>query len=341
MKSTSLRYTSFNWLWALIVFIIPFWGVTYNSDWEGYVYFFNNSDKAPDILFGLLSDIFDRYRCEYYYLYRFHMIAMSLTYLFFISKFINKYLFIVVVLLLFDYVALGNQIRYYVAFPLALSSVYYFYVRKKIVPHILLAVVAILCHSAVVVFFLCFYMMAFVYKSFNRYLTASFIVVNVASLFCVKIAEIYMQGHFGAYFDSTQKSSLTGGIYSILQCCIILFFLHKIIKILKKHGSPLLNDRKVIFLYILSFCTSYLLLPSITTQIINNRYISPLFVVWLVFLLYIRKNEMNYQVRRSVSRYIFLIILIRFLWVYLFPVLLFDENNYIIEALVMLNSYET
>ncbi len=82
MKVYVLKYSTVGWVIALFIFIIAFWGVRYNSDWEGYSYFYTHSDQSPDIAFGMLSDIFVGYDFEYYYLYRFHIIVMSLAFLF-------------------------------------------------------------------------------------------------------------------------------------------------------------------------------------------------------------------------------------------------------------------
>ena len=58
MKVYVLKYSTVGWVIALFIFIIAFWGVRYNSDWEGYSYFYTHSDQSPDIAFGMLSDIF-------------------------------------------------------------------------------------------------------------------------------------------------------------------------------------------------------------------------------------------------------------------------------------------
>lgn len=340
MKVYILKYSTINLVVVLFVFIIAFWGIRYNSDWEGYTHFYTHSDQSPDIAFGILSDIFNSYNFEYYYLYRFHIVVISLTFLFFISKFANKYLFVVMTILLFSYVALGNQIRYFVAFPLALLSVYYLFVRKSLFLHILLAVLSLLNHSAIIIFFLCFYAMLFINKYFSEYFIFFIVFINIISFFVFKIAETLIGGHFNAYFDNEQKSSLSGGIYSILQCVIILFCIYKIIKLLRQKTSPILKDRKFIFLYLLSFCSSFLIFPSLITQIINYRYISPLITVWIIFFLYIKNNEESKHIKRLCNTYIFIIILIKLIWVYLLPTFLLNENTYIIESFVMLNSYK-
>lgn len=341
MKVYVLKYSTVGWVIALFIFIIAFWGVRYNSDWEGYSYFYTHSDQSPDIAFGMLSDIFVGYDFEYYYLYRSHIIVMSLAFLFFTSKFTDRYLFIVLTILLFSYVTFGNQIRYYVAFPLALLAVYYLFVKKKFILHFMFATLAILNHSAIIVFFLCFYLILLLYNYFSKYLVLLATLVNIICLFVFKILKGYISGHFDAYFETEQESSLLGGLYSIFQCVLILFCIYCMIKSLKLRASSILKDRKFIFLYLLSFCTSFfLILPSFTMQIINNRYITPLITVWIIFFLYIKDNEKNARIKRLCNIYIFIIIFIRVIWVYILPILLFHENIYTIESLVMLNSYE-
>lgn len=340
MKVYVLKYSTIGWIIALLIFIIAFWGVRYNSDWEGYVYFFTHSDKSPDIVFGILSDLFVGYGFEYSYLYRLHIIGMSLAFLFFTSKFTNKYLFVVLTILLFSYVAFGNQIRYYVAFPLALLSVYYLFVEKRFFLHLLFAAFAVLNHSAIIVFFLCFYFILLLYKYFFKYFIILVVFINAICLFVFKIVKGYISGHFDAYFETEQKSSLLGGLYSVFQCILILFCIYCIIRSLKLKGLHILKDRKFIFLYLLSFCTSFLILPSFTTQIVNNRYITPLITVWIIFFLYIKNNEKNVHIKRLCNIYIFIIIFIRVIWVYILPIFLFHENTYIIESFVMLNSYK-
>lgn len=336
MKEISIKYYS-NFLWCIsfCIFLFPFWGLNYTSDWNAYEYTFNNPSFSRDYLLAVLSEFFYNQGYEFKDLYHVHIIAIAFCYLYLFKILnVNPFWFTLLVIL-FYYVPIANQIRFFLALPLTLIGFYKF-VYKKYVSSVLCLAIAILSHYTSIL--LISSLLVF-YRIQNKsilfqfiYLTSANIIVAVLLGFTSAFNERYT-----GYQNSGQISSALGGIYNLfpylLPLCLIVAF-----DIVIKQSTQKRVSTYYKFLYVSSISTCIFIIGGIQTQILTHRFLCSLLPVWGGYFLYCSNNKALRKSHRFKFYWTLSLVLICF-WKYILsPYLNVDSS--LKEISLMLFSYD-
>lgn len=302
---------------SVVIFVLAFWGITYTSDWGGYEHFFDNDltirgDIASTFIFSFLTqhNIYD-----FKVAYRVHVVLMALLYsAFFMSLKKNPIPFVAIIIVLY-YVPVANQIRYYVAFPLALLSVNFFLHKRKLVG-ILLGAAAISFHFTTSLFLLLclffYYVISLRSQRIWLYILAGVIIYIFRDYLIRVLPPSFAEGYMD-YFDNEWLSSFAGGVYNsipgIISLCFIMYYHNRIYPFI---AIEELDDYRVLLTLSLSTCV---LLPlGFQMQIFYNRMIITLLPIWIIYLSFVGGYSYVYGQRLHTSRSAMILILICILW---------------------------
>lgn len=301
----SNKYHWYSYIFAIIIFALAYWGITTNSDWTAYETWYSGGGTGVDKAFAYLSLWFNNHGLSYRMLYRFHIILMAvLNILLFRKLRVNPVLF-VIVMLLFNYVALGNQIRYYVGFPLALLSVSCF-LEKRYAISVLLGILGYFFHSSLLLLFACFFCYYVILRKLKKFWFAIAIVVSNFVLFYL-IHNYLSSEHYETYLFGDRVSSILGGIYNLFPSFVYLFFTHKIDRIIKEDYPEYATTSEYKFLYGCIMMGMVLLVCSLQTQIISHRLMGvSLLPIWLAY--FVKSYNINdHRISRLVSFCLFVV----------------------------------
>ena len=110
--------------------------------------------QSNDILFNIVADFFSSRGFEYEAVYQLHIVVMMLGFVYFISKFSFSYIFpVIFIYLLFQYIPLSNQIRYFVAFSFFLIASYMYIVEKNMLVFCFFLVLSLLSHIGILLMY--------------------------------------------------------------------------------------------------------------------------------------------------------------------------------------------
>jgi hypothetical protein len=304
---------------------------------EGYEAFFTEKLESRDIGYASLALLFNSMGYDVIDLFKFHIVLIGLFFSLFFYK-LKAPSFILLVIILTNYVAVGNQIRFYLALPLGYFSMYYLLQRKYFL-FVLCSTVAVVFHFTLLIFiglFLLCYLLQRVLSIYQMILL-SFIINAV----------IYVAiNHLGAfnekytnYFDSDSISSVAGGIYILLPYIIIGFYvLYLIWKILDAE-EDYINEVWFKFVYSTTFVGVSVILISIYLQIFAHRFIFSLLPLWLFFFMEVNKVTNNEDIRFT-TRYAAVIMLpLIVFYIYILPYMIGMEPFTVNEQRQMLESY--
>lgn len=316
---------------AFLLFVLAYWGVTYTNDWYTYEWVFNG-DLESDFFITQMSLVFVSLGLEYRDLFRLHILLIGFLFVVLSRKFKASSIGLVFLLLLTNYVAIGNQIRYYMAFPLALWSLYEGCYKKRPVLYVLLAVLSVLCHKGVILFHALFWAYMILKKWFRSSFLFIWICVNIFGVFFIFSLPSLGNEHFSVYAGEGMVSSFLGGVFSNLIAFFALWFVFITNKRMEKSGS---SDQLNSFLYNISVASSLVLLSSCFIQIIGTRMIRSLLPVWIIYLY--KSNSSDRRV--NTAFYIVCIITFDLFCMLLLPQLI-GIKNYTFEFVgEMLRSY--
>ena len=360
-----------SYFFVFFLFIAVYWGVTYTADWVNYESFFDGKQESRDIGFAYLTEFFNDLDVDYIVLFRFHIVLMAGAFLLFMRR-INAPAWIVAFFIVLYYVPLGNQIRFYVALPLTFLALYEYVIKKNLFLYFVLTGVSVLMHFSILVFQLCFFIVYYLSLYLHNRLLFFILVVNIIGFFLL-VSGLGFQERYVDYLSEERTSTWIGGIYNFLPSLISILSIIKIKQYVDSENSNDFNDKNgdvvdrenivredetledeaceddgdVVsvnndlvfnFLFILSICTSLLVLPSLPMQILCNRFITPCFTVWLAFGI----KAFSYSVFNQwrVLLLLFLIVIVPVLWTFVFPFVFGIEPHFLIEAALMIESYE-
>ena len=325
----------FSYVLVFIIFLLAYWGVTYTADGKGYEMFFQGKLESRDKGFEFLALLFDNLGYGYSYLYRFHIVCMALFYILFL-KCVKSPPYILIAFLIVNYVALGNQIRFYVALPLSYIALYELGVKRKYISYLLLSGLSIMFHSTLIILHGCVLLYCFIIN--RRFSKRTVIMVLLSNMFIWLILHkgLSVAEQYGSYLSKDGASSTGGGVYNLVPSLIAFLVIYALKRQLQSCSN---YDATLRFIYVLSFSTSMLLLISIHVQIFANRFISSCFLVWLTYCIsakvYLPKSKKYLANLATVS-----IVIVFFLWSYIMPYLMGLTPHSLIEAGLMLESYE-
>ena len=322
------------------VFYLLLYNVTYNSDWDNYETMYYFFERPNDFLFNYIAGIFSSKGLEYSFVYKFHILLMGTSFVYFASRFSYLNVFAVIsIYLLYQIIPLSNQIRYYVAFSFFLIAVYNLIVSKKMGLFYIFAILSILSHLAILLMypFIYFY---YKYKGKQYYkCLVSYSIVLAIFLYALSSVIFTNLFHFGEYFDERLLSSLRGGIFSFLIWLLwLLLILKTNERLVVSTSNSIEIDIKYQFLYKLSIYPIIFIPTSLVIQIIGHRTILASIIVWVTYVLYSLTYESSLNNRlRSMTIFLCLVWL-TFYYQYILPTYLFGVSGTdLVEELIKYN----
>lgn len=318
---------------AILIFAIAFWGIHYTSDWDTYRHYFNNPEDSRDYFFGLLAEYFKGQNYSFEMLYRFYISLIAFSYVYLFNKIKTNPIGLVLIILIFNYVAVGNQIRFYLAFPLCLLAFYEF-IRKKYILTVLFLTISVLNHKSTIILFsvlLGFNIFAYKLKTYKQIILI--IVLNIIIYILLNYISSFDEKYF-AYNTAYKLSSFLGGLFNIfpyLYPIYIIFQINKHIKKVHSDGNHIVYK----FLYVCSIAPTVFLLSGLFVQVLANRFIMTFLPFWIGYFIYVGKSQ---RIKYSTSNALKVTILIISIWTFLASPLLGLEE-YFFETALMLDSY--
>ena len=329
----------FQYIFAFFLIVLAYWGVTTNSDWVGYEYWFDVDASGTDKAFAFLSAWFNERGLSFRMLYRFHILLIAFFYVVLFRKLRVNPILYSVILLLFSYDAVGNQIRYFVGLPMALLAIHY-YVYKKYIWAVILGVLAFFFHSSLFLFFAIFFLY---YHLISRVgITWELVLIIVFNILLYYVLHetgmsSKISGNYDTYITSSSRvSSVLGGIYNLFTTITYIYFAFIINREVKIAEPTLTMAIEYKYLYSCIMMGTVLVLCSIPTQIIAHRMMSmAMMPIWLTFFL--RTYKLNIK---NIKGYVKICLIVIFLFNVLHSLGVFTgSDSYIYHVKEMLNSY--
>lgn len=309
---------------VVVVFLYFATQITYTADYDMYYSFYDWSYDKTDFLFRNLIDIYRDNSWGFHSLYQTHIIAITLLFCFFISRFSSNFFYILLIFVALIFTPYINQIRYYFAFPCFLLASYYLLYNRKLILFFLFAVLGVLSHSAITLLYVYFLFYLFTpEKYYAPILKFGTVILFVLSYLISTTGLMEVFEHFGEYMKDENQSSVLGGVFNILPTLTLLIPLY----ILDRKYKGDRTDKMYIFLKKTSFFTVILIPASIFMQILGQRYVLPFLVVWLIFFLYlIRDQKFGTKTNYLIASYF--VVLIALILQYTFAEMVFGESFY-------------
>jgi len=309
-------------------FYLLLYNVTYNTDWDIYEQMFNGVRDSTDFLFNFLSNWYFLNGYNYSSLYQLHIILMGIGFIYFVSRFSNSAIFVIILIyLIFEMIPLSNQIRYFVAFAFFLIAIYNFIITKNYVIFLIFAFLSVLSHLGILLFypFLYFFKKYESGKYEKKILLYSLIIAT--TLYLLNYIGFVFSNNLDSYLDKDNISSLTGGIYNLLIWALWMFFIYlKQKRFLMLNSNIIEIDIKYQFLYKLSLYPILFIPIGLYVQIFAHRYIFASIIIWLTYFIYSLKFEES-LFHKIKSIYIFLIVVfVTFVYIYILPFYLFGTS---------------
>ena len=311
-------------------------GLYYTADYEFYDYMFRRELKT-DLLYEFLTKVFKANYWEFHDLFVTHLILYVLLFYFVISRFTINVFYVFLTYILFDYVHFSNQIRYFLGFGFMLVAFYSLY-NKRYIAFVLFAGLALTSHIALVVL-LSFIPVYYLIKpeKYFRYLVLS----SVACFFIVYLSFSLGVGreieHFGEYFKEDGISSFLGGLYNSTVYIVLLTLIYFETRRYLRKNPDAFDDLTFNFLFKIVFYTVIFIPTSFFIQIAAHRYVMPFVIFYVIFYLYLIKNN-SARIKNLKMMLFSSVCFLLSLIVYYVPYFLFPENHFMTEIERMLKS---
>lgn len=326
-------YYFFSFL-LITIFLYYATHITYTADYHMYDNFYKWEYDKTDILFQKAVIYFKDNYLQYHDLFVAHIFAITILYVLAISR-LNKnifYVFAFYLLLLF--IPYINQIRYFMAFPSFLLATYYFIYRRNYILFVFFVILSGISHSAVLPLYSYFLFYYFIPEKYYKKILKFGTLILLLASYIISSSEVYTYfEHFGEYIKNENQSTFFGGLFNILPSLTIIIPLY----FLDENYKGDRNNKTYIYLRKLSYFTCILLPAAVFIQILNQRYVYPFVVVWILFFLFLIKDK-SFNAR---SRYVFLSYLILIVALYIqygLADIVFGDSFYIDEFTKTINS---
>jgi len=322
---------------CFIVYVFVFGRITETTDWDGYEYIFQNDQFPIDLSFRYMSSAAKYYGLEFIHVYQFHVILTGILLILFISRFTTQSLFITTSIILMLFIPLANQIRFFLSLSIFLNASYFLLIGRRKLLFIFLGLLSVITHFAIIPFFL--FVPLFSLKSNKRFFQILFFLAIILALMAASFFQsngIFSDFHFNAYVQDKYSTTLAGSLFNSLPLIIISIILYSITKKqLSKDFNK--NDKKLKFLFRLSFF-SFLCIPSsLFSQIILWRYCFSIFFVWILLVLRSRKQS-SLKIRLKAINYILIFQWLLFGYKWYFPIFILDSTDHIKKVKLILES---
>ena len=327
---------------AISIFYILLLGVKETADTYGYILYFENPEIKTDFLFRYLSNVFRNLGLTFFELYQLHIVLYGLLFTYFITRFTNNSFLVLIFYLSILYVPLVNQIRYFLALGFLLNGFYFFYFTKRKYLSFILFALAILSHSAIILFYGFIFLNK--YSSKENYLKRCYIMSGILFMIIFSLNSLGLRNYLGNYlnyFNSEGVSSLAGGVYNILPYVIFLLLLHRQAINAQKKYTFFENDKTFQILYRLSLFSIIFIPISLNIQIFAHRYVHASLIVWLCFYCYTLRQEKSFKIVLNHTICITIAMIGLFYYTYFFSEIALNQSaSYLSEFIKSFNSVD-
>ena len=322
-----------NFIIAIFLFVLAFWGIHYTADWEGYTYAFYNTDMARDRAFSFLAEFFYEKGLNYRDLFHFHIVLMGVLFSIFYYKLKANPILFVALTLFVGYVGIGNQIRYYVAFPLVLMACLYWFKKKRMMS-IICFLIALYFHYTIIIVYFLFIFMDLVINRAEKRKWQIIVLMNLFIFFLVYKSNFMMEEQYSAYKNLDKTSSFAGGLFNLTPLIISIYYLKNI-----SLREVQLFNTEAEFLYILLISSLPLFFLSIYMQITGSRMLMALLPCYMCFFVKARRCINDIHTRKMCTRAISLTLVYFVFWRFFIPLLCGVNGAMITELRMMVESY--
>ena len=291
---------------ALFIFIFAYWKITYTVDWEGYEYLFAHPDESRDYMQAVISQYMGDNGYSYQDFFKLHILIISICYVKLFSDLKANPLFLVLLLLSCNYVAIGNQIRFFVSFPLAFLALHQ-YINRKYIISILLAILSVAFHYSIIILFVSF-LVFYHFFSKGSFVRQFLYVIGGSLLISFLIRSgYYVQEQYLSYFKHSFISSVLGGLLTMLPSLIgfsLVWYMHYRVK---RKAPHILFDNQYLFLFTASVCTSVLVFLGFSMQIFISRFMTPLLPLWIIYMIKSGQLSKSLSIKRQATFFVIVI----------------------------------
>lgn len=327
ISKSKVAYYFFTSILLFAVFYFTL-GITDNADNYMFKYFYENDWDKIDPMFIFLTKVMNYFKFNYFDFYKLHIIIYTLSYFFFISRYTKNIFYVFLVFFVLYYVPYVNQIRYYLAFPFFLLSIHYFIQKRNLFLFILFTFLAVTSHSAITLLYS--FIPMYYFFSTKSFFKVTFLASGVAFLIVMVLFQLGIAQeieHFGEYFTKGMTSSVAGGMFNALPYFIYIIYLWLIDRRYRKNNPDYINDKTYSLLSKFSFFSIIFIPASFFVQVLGHRYVFPFLIVWMIFFLYIIRNE---SPKRKFFSFLIagIVHLIVGFSIYILPLYIFGESSF-------------
>lgn len=333
---TNRKHLLFSYIVAFLLLILPFWGLHYISDWDAYNYFFTNPSASRDYFFSVLANLFRENGLDFESLYRFNIFLIGISYLWLFRKTNADLIVLAIVAIFFNYVAIGNQIRFFLAYPCCLLSFYYFINKKYWICFVLLTF-SIINHKTVIILFATLATTNILLYKFSPTKQIIYIIVANFAMFFMLNYTLSFDEKYTDYLSSNRISSLAGGAFNVFPYLFPIYYTFILNRMIRKFNCGLAANKLYKFLYSSAIATCIFLVSGLQVQVLSNRFIVSFLPIWISLFSFVYTNTPR-VVGLKAKKYILYTVLIVFLWIFVVKPSL-GYNGYINEAILMISSY--
>jgi len=282
------KVISFLIVHAVIFGIVGF--VEYTPDKEFYIYWLYNLPESIEPFFKITVGYLVKHGYAFPELQMFFTFVYTFLLLFLISRFSGKLFIISILYIATIFIFYVTQLRYFMGYYAMCLSLYYLYVKKNYIAAIIFLIFGIANHYGLFLFGV---IVPFFYiktdKIIPRLFTVTVTVLLLTSIILVLGTTSFSQIRFVAYFFSELQSSFLGGLLTFIPYLGIVYLIYRLHIMTIKRNEELLEDRKYMFLFIMSIANITLIGAALIIQVIGHRMIMTATLFQILYVVYVLK----------------------------------------------------
>lgn len=312
-------------VYAIIFGIVGF--VEYTPDKEFYIYWLYNVPETMEPFFKITADYFVKQGLGFPELQFFFTSIYTFLLLFLITRFSGKVFFISIFYLATIFLFYVTQLRYFMGFYAVGLGLYYLYVKKNYPAAAIFLAFGIANHYGLFLFGV---IVPFFYikpdKLIPRLFTVTVTVLIITSIILLLGTTSFSQIRFVAYFFSELQSTFLGGLLTFLPYLGIVYLVYRLHLMTIKRNSELLQDRKYMFLLIMSIANITLIGASLIVQVIGHRMIMTATLFQILYIFYVLKYYEKPEKIKLLIKFGMSLIFLCF-YIYIFVDLITNSNT--------------
>jgi len=314
----------------IIVYIIVFAIVGYvefTPDKGFYIYWLYNIPESIELFFKITADYLVKHGYGFPELQMFFTFVYTFLLLFLITRFSEKIFFISIIYLSTIFIFYVTQLRYFMGYYAICLGLYYLYVKKNYLATIIFLAFGIANHYGLVLFGV---IIPFFYikpdKLIPRLLKVTVTVLLITLVVLLLGTTSFSQIRFVAYFFSELQSTFLGGLLTFLPYVSIVYLIYRLHISMMKKKIQLSEDRKYMFLLIMSVSNIAFIGAALILQVVGHRMIMTATLFQILYIFYILKYFEKNEKFRLLAGFGITIILLYF-YLYIFMDLILEKSN--------------